>query len=86
MCNCTDMLNDSRQDVGASRNNCDVDSSLSIQLRSQQIRRKPRVLFTQSQVNLIIYYFITFLKVRPYTANTPVLFTVFILWHKKIQL
>ncbi|VDK58303.1 unnamed protein product, partial [Gongylonema pulchrum] len=43
------MTNDPRSDMSTGRDSCTVDSDLSIHLRSQQTRRKPRILFTQSQ-------------------------------------
>ncbi|KAK6110470.1 Homeobox domain family protein [Brugia pahangi] len=45
------MHSDSRFDLTASRPGSNGNLKCSVQLRSQQTRRKPRVLFTQSQVN-----------------------------------
>ncbi|EFO20089.1 homeobox domain-containing protein [Loa loa] len=45
------MRSDSRLDLTANRFGSNNDSKTSVQLRSQQTRRKPRVLFTQFQVN-----------------------------------
>ncbi|KAM3726257.1 Homeobox protein [Dirofilaria immitis] len=44
-------MHNSRLDITASRPDCDGNHKFSVQLRSQQTtRRKPRVLFTQSQI------------------------------------
>uniref|UniRef100_A0A8R1XXS3 Homeobox domain-containing protein n=1 Tax=Onchocerca volvulus TaxID=6282 RepID=A0A8R1XXS3_ONCVO len=45
------MHNDSRLNLTANHSGSNDDSKSSVQLRSQQTRRKPRVLFTQSQVS-----------------------------------
>lgn len=47
------MHNDSRLNLTANHSGSNDDSKSSVQLRSQQTRRKPRVLFTQSQVALM---------------------------------
>lgn len=53
-----DMHNDSRLDLTSNRHGSNGDPKFSIQLRSQQMRRKPRVLFTQFQVDLINSFFV----------------------------
>ncbi|CAG9529854.1 unnamed protein product [Cercopithifilaria johnstoni] len=51
------MHTDSRLDLKANPSSSNGDSKFSVQLRSQQARRKPRVLFTQSQVSELEEHF-----------------------------
>uniref|UniRef100_A0A1I7VH77 Homeobox domain-containing protein n=1 Tax=Loa loa TaxID=7209 RepID=A0A1I7VH77_LOALO len=72
--NPVNMRSDSRLDLTANRFGSNNDSKTSVQLRSQQTRRKPRVLFTQFQVasiNLMYFTDITCFLLTPRFVHCP---------------